>query len=388
MRPTLNVTRVALFLIMAVVIGGLTVALPLSRHQTEGTRAGMTAPVTPTPSAIPRPALTPAPTSALSLNGAQLMLAGRPFTLLGATRFSLEFECQGDGHFQPSDFQAMRSWGMNTVRIPLSSAFWRNLDGACPTYQATVTQAVANAERSGLYVILDLQRDAPFSLAQDAATGGAQCPLPDQYDAALWGQVARIYRHDPRVLFDLFGEPYTVSASQWAHGGSITTTCYPAYPHAMTYQAIGMPALAAQVRAIAPDNLIILSGLNWGYDLSAITPVNLPGILYGTHPWNHATVQQPSDWPRAFGDVAQRLPVIATEFGAYDCQTGYIAAEIAYFERLHISFLAWAWTPGACAVPGLITNWDGTPTAPYGQYIRQWMLQASARNTQRLAPAN
>ena len=70
--------------------------------------------------------------------------------------------------------------------------------------------------------------------------------------------------------------------------------------------------------------------------------------------------------------------MIATEFGAYDCRTGYISREIAYFEKLHMSFLAWAWTPGACSVPGLIASWNGTPTTPYGQYIREQMRQAAA----------
>jgi endoglucanase len=334
---------------------------------------------TPAPTATLAPAPTPTPDIALALSGTQIVLGGQPVTLVGVARYSLEYACHGDGHFQLADFQAMRSWGMNTVRFPLSSAFWRNLDGKCPDYQATVAEAVANAEQAGLYVILDIQRDAPFSLPQDALDGGSQCPLPDQYDAALWRQAAQTYRDDPRVLFDLFGEPYDVSAAQWAHGGSVTTTCYPVYAHAMTYQAIGMPDLAAQVRAIAPHNLIILSGLGWGYDLSELTPVNLPGILYGTHPWNHGDYQAPWDWPRAFGDMAQHLPVIATEFGAYDCQTGYIATEIAYFEKLHMSFLAWAWSPGECSGPGLIADWNGTPTTPYGQYIRQQMLQVAAR---------
>ncbi len=328
---------------------------------------------------VPTATFAPIPTPDLSLavSGTQITWGGQPVTLLGASRFSLEFECHGDGHFQVADFLVMRSWGMNTVRLPLSSAFWRNLDGKCPDYQATVAQAVANAEQAGLYVILEIQRDAPFSLPQDALDGGAQCPLPDRYDAALWRQAAQTYRDDHRVLFDLFGEPYNVTAAQWADGGPITSDCF-AYRAAATYSAIGMPALATAVRAIAPHNLIILSGLDWGYDLSAITPVNLPGILYGTHPWNHVTWQQSADWPRAFGTAAQQLPVIATEFGAYDCQTGYIATEIAYFERLHMSFLAWAWSTGSCA--DLIANWNGMPTTPYGQYIREQMLQATTRD--------
>lgn len=333
---------------------------------------------------------TPTPTpklrriGALSVQGLQIVDAqGDPVTLLGASRFSLEYMCNGDGHFQLSDFQAMRSWGMNTVRIPLSSAFWRNLDHQCPDYQSTVESVVATAEEAGLYVILDLQRDAPLSLPQDATTGGGQCPLPDaQYDVQFWQSLATIYQSDPHVLFDLFGEPHDINWWQWRNGGIITTNCF-TYDRTVTYTAISMPALAAAVRAIAPRNIIILSGTGWGYDLSGLTRDTAPhlsNVLYATHPWNHATVQQPADWSRAFGATARELPVIATEFGSYDCQTGYISAELTYFQQLHVSFLAWVWAPGACTTPGLILDWNGAPTAPYGQFIRAQMLQADRAN--------
>ena len=41
----------------------------------------------------------------------------------------------------------------------------------------------------------------------------------------------------------------------------------------MTYQAIGMPEVAAQVRAIAPHNLIILSGRVWSWTRRPTVPV-------------------------------------------------------------------------------------------------------------------
>lgn len=380
--------QVAMNIIMALVavaaiMGGLTYALwRMSANANTQARTLATASSTPLPT--PSPTSDPWTTQALSVRGLNIVnVRDQPVTLLGASRFSLEYECHGDRHFQLADFQAMRSWGMNTVRIPLSSAFWRNLDNQCPNYQATVASAVTNAEAAGLYVILDLQRDAPLSLPQDASSGGGQCPLPDaKYDVRFWKALARIYRDDPRVLFDLLGEPHDIGWWQWWHGGSVTTDCF-AYQRAYTYMAIGMPTLAADVRAIAPRNIIILSGIAWGYDLANITrqnAVQVSNILYATHPWNHQSVQQPSDWPRAFGVTARQLPVIATEFGAYDCRTSYIATEIAYFERLHLSYLAWAWTPGGCATPGLLANWSGAPTTPYGRYIQAQMLRAAKAN--------
>lgn len=371
-------TVAVVVVIVAAIIGGMAHATTALQRAA----ARPTAPPVPTLSAPGNNTLPP--TDKLAVHGTRIVDGNNHLVLLlGATDYSLEFECGGDGHFQLADFQAMRSWGMNTVRITLSSAFWRNLDGQCPNYTTTVTAAVANAEAAGLFVILTLQWDAPFSLPQDASHGGAQCPLPDaNYDVTFWQDIAEIYQNDPRVLFDLYGEPHDIDWTEWAQGGTITSNCF-LYQTPQTYQAIGMPALAMKVRAIAPLNLIIASGIGWGYDLSGLADPTLrvptTNVLYGTHPFNHSGAQQPFDWPRAFGSVAAQIPVIATEFGAYDCGTDYTSQAIKYFEQLHISFLAWAWTTGACTIPSLLANWSGTPSVPYGAFIRQQMQQLAAQ---------
>jgi endoglucanase len=334
-------------------------------------------------SVVPSPSPTPLYTG-LSVRGTQILDAqGQVVTLIGAARPSLEYLCAGDGHFQMTDFLAMRSWGMNVVRIPLSSAFWANLGGTCPNYHLTVTTAVANAEAAGLYVILDLQWNAPLDLPIDGSHGGGQYPMPDAgRDLAFWHDLATIYRSDPDVLFDLFGEPHDISWDTWLNGGEIRTSTFIGNQYGTGegfYQAIGMANLVTQVRAIAPKNLIILGGLEWGYDLAGLDQgyeLQAPNILYATHPFDQPT-KSPADWPHDFGDLSEHAPVIATEFGDYDCQTGYIATAIAYFTAHQMSWLAWAWNVGRCDNPSLLLNWSGAPNIPYGAYIRQQARTAS-----------
>ncbi len=340
---------------------------------------------TPSPTqALPSP--TPTPTlPALHVSGTRILNAdGQPVTLIGASHSSLEFLCSGDGHFQLADFQAMRAWGMNVVRIPLSAEFWANRNNDCPAYHLTVTNAVANAEAAGMYVILDLQWDAPLDLAGDPAYGGGQYPMPDTgKDLTFWQDLATIYRSDPAVIFDLFGEPHDISWNTWYSGGTVKTIIYKGNQlegGQGVYQAIGMRDLAARVRAIAPQNLIIISGLGWGYDLSDVAQgyrIQVPNILYGTHPFDHGSFQNPGDWSRAFGRLAQQVAVIATEFGGYSCQTGYVSTAISYFKAHHMSWVAWGWEVAPCDNPSLITSWTGTPNKPYGAYIRQQMLAAA-----------
>lgn len=378
-KGTLLVGCIILLLVVILSLGFIhvlnQVSLASSTNQPDSNR------IPPTPS-MPPPTPTPTPIqTALSIQGTQVIDAhGSVVTLVGASRPSLEYLCSGDGHFQLADFQAMRSWGMNAVRIPLSSEFWANGGNACPNYHLTVTTAVANAEAAGLYVILTLQWNAPLQLSSDPTVGGGQYPMPSaNQDVAFWQDLATIYRSDPAVLFDLFGEPHDIAWNIWLHGGEITTSRFQGNQYAPgqgTYQAIGMAGLVAKVRAIAPENLIILSGVDWGYSLTGISQgdaIQAKNILYSTHPFDYSG-KEPVNWTQDFGNLSAHQAVIAAEFGAYNCQTGYISTAISYFNQHHISWLSWAWITGSCSGPALLADWSGTPNTPYGAFIRQQML--------------
>lgn len=332
-----------------------------------------------TVTAVPKPI-------GLSIQGTRLYSQGHPITLLGVNRSSLEYSCTGDDHLRLADFQAMRQWGANVVRIPTSSEFWANAGGACPGYHDTVRRVVETARAAHLFVILDLQWSAPFDQPADRTRGGVQCPMPDTgKDLAMWKDIAALYRTDTGVLFDLYGEPYDITWSTWLNGGTITEGCYiiggPSLAKEYgTYQAIGMRELVRQIRAIAPDNLIVASGINWGYDLSGISyGFALPdkNIVYDTHPFDYGN-KRPGDWYRAFGHTAARYPVIAGEFGSYNCGTSYTGQAISYFNQHHISWLAWSWQTGSCSGPSLLADWSGAPSTPYGKYIQQQMQATSA----------
>jgi aryl-phospho-beta-D-glucosidase BglC (GH1 family) len=385
------------------VLGSLMIAYGIGRggasprHDSVGSRRipGTSTPIgspSATPSATPAHSPTPPPASiTLTLQGATFYSRGRPITLVGASHSSLEYSCTGDGHYAASDYHAMRSWGMNVVRIPLSSAYWAYTSSVCPAYRTTVASAVAAARAAGLFVILDLQWSAPMPMPGSPGNGGAQCPMPDNgNDLAMWRTLATMYHQDTGVLFDLYGEPHGVSWSLWLNGGTVAVSsnasCFggPGRVQSGTYQGIGMRALVSDIRAIAPSNIIIVGGLDWGFDLSGITNgYAVPGsnIVYATHPWDHADKVQ-ADWGWAFGTaVAHHYPVIADEFGAYDCGTSYVADAIAYFNAHGMSWLAWNWLPGPCSGSGptIISSWSGTPNGPYGTYIRDQMLAESQR---------
>jgi len=363
-------------LISAILVTGLLVSLTLL--STNGSPS--TGTKKPTATAF---ALTPTlPPPQLHVAGQQIVDdRGNPITFIGAASPSLEYSCHGNGHQEVADFMAMKSWGMNIVRLPLSSAFWRNLQGSCPDYKQTVAKVVTNAEVVGLDVLLDLQWNAPLSLAIDAKKGGTQCPIPTELDATFWREVGTAYGYDHRVLFELFSEPYAPNANIWYHGGTVSDNCNNRYDTPITYTGIGMLDLVNAVRATAPDTILLVSGNGWGYDLSMLGPAYpFPdqNIMFSTHPFGHPNYEQVWDWQRAFGNAVDAgYPVFISEFGQYDCGTDYNAQVINYAKLHKLSWVTWAWEDWGCQGPGLLKDWNGEPSDPYGTFIRQQMLSAS-----------
>jgi len=171
--------------------------------------------------------------------------------------------------------------------------------------------------------------------------------------------VAARYGNDPRVLFELYNEPHDLSWDVWLSGG----------PSGDGFTAVGMQQLYDTVRASAP-NLVIIGGLDFAYNLSGVPThrVNGHDIVYNTHPYNQPN-KMPGNWDGDFGFLSATDPLIATEFGTFDCSTGYYSQLIPYLAQHQASWTAWAWYAKDCQFPSLIVDWSGTPSAS-GQVVK------------------
>ena len=280
----------------------------------------------------------------------------------GLDRPSLEWSATGD-HLSQADYQLMASWKANVVRIPLNQDFWLQ---ASPAYSAqyaqTVDQQVQWAEAAGMDVVLDLH----WSDEGDFANSAGPQRMADANSVTFWQQVAAKYQEDGRVLFELYNEPHDVSWDVWLNGGSSGDG----------YTVAGMQQLYNAVRAAGAENLVLIGGLQFAFDLSGVaqTPVQGHNIVYVTHPYNEPN-KQPSTWDTAFGNLAATVPVFATEFGdgTGSCATDYDSAFIAYANSHGISWSGWAWYPSSCTFPSLISDWSATPTAA-GQVVQAALL--------------
>jgi len=297
----------------------------------------------------------------LHVVGSQIRDAqNHPIILKGVARPGLEYLCHGEGPYDLASFQAMQSWGVNAVNLPLSSSFWLNTDGACPDYRQTVAATIQHAETAGLYVVINLHSAQPN-----------QSEMPAGDAVTFWTQFLGAYGADHDVLIELFNEPHNVSWQVWHDGGTVQNANG-------SYQAVGMQQLVTLANTLAPKMLVIVSGLNYGYDLAGLAQgyaIQSANLIYSVHLYDYPE-KQPADWPRAFGFLSGHAPIIATEFGdTAHCDGGWLQRIMPLMHAQLNGYFAWAWivTQDYCHYPGIISAWDGTPS-PYGAPIRTFYL--------------
>lgn len=276
----------------------------------------------------------------------------------GVARPSLEWNPVGE-HISLADFQAMKGWKANVVRLAINQDFW--LQGAAKYsagYQGAVDQAIQWAHQAGLDVILDLHWSDRGDLGNQ---GPGQQRMADANSITFWSQVAAKYKGDGRVIFELYNEPHDVGWDVWLNGGASGDG----------FTAAGMQQLYDAVREAGADNLVVAGGLDWAYDLTGVPAHRIQGynIAYATHPYKQGPEKDPTQWATYWGSLAATDPVIVTEFGTTDCSTSYYSQLVAFADQHNASWTAWAWYPGGCGFPAIINDWTGAPNAP-GQILK------------------
>ncbi len=336
---------------------------------------------------------------ALHVSGNHVVTAaGASYRLLGVNRSSGEFACiQGRGMWDaPADqaaVDAMKSWNVHAVRIPLNEECWLGTadvpaggtTGAA--YQQAVKDWVNLLVTNGINPILDLhwtfgQYSGPGAGCSDVKAT-CQKPMPDtQFTPMFWSQVATVFKGNNAVIFDLFNEPFPDFANNFSNptaawtclrdGGTCTGIGYP---------VAGMQSLVNAVRATGATNIIMVPGIAFTNDLSqwlTFRPTDSTGNLIGSwHSYNFNVCVTQSCWDSTIGTVARQTPVMIGEIGQNTCAHDYIDQLMAWADGNGLGYAAWTWNAwGLCNSSGndLILDNAGTPTSTFGQGFRAHLL--------------
>ena len=258
------------------------------------------------------------------------------------------------GRFNRDFFSRIRRTNSNVIRLPVHPEewvgdrdyLWRYLD-----------PLVSWAGDLGMYVVID------WHYIGNVATGaGSQMPdldrQPKELTLEFWRLIASHFRATPHVIFEIFNEPASITAADWRRQAA---------------------QIVAVIRDAGAGQLVIVGGIEYGRDLSwvASEPLSDGNLAYAAHIY---PVHSRTGWPNWFGGVAERYPVLITEWGFIEtsaaAETSYLVGNRAnygepfleYLGALEIGWIA-CWYDDNWLPPMLAK--DGQGYTPYGDFIVQ-----------------
>jgi endoglucanase len=278
--------------------------------------------------------------------------AGKTVRLIGVNRSGLEYACiQGwgfsDGPTDAASIAVMKTWRIDAVRVPLNESCWLGINGVKPQYggapyRTYVAAFVKRLNAAGLVAILDLHWNV-----------NGQENMPDKaHSPTFWSSVARTFKGNRSVIFDLYNEPHDVSWKCWRDGCG---------------RWAGMQQLVNAVRAAGGRQPLMLGGLAWSNDLSGWLKWRprdpLHQLIASFHLYNFNSCMTAACWDSTIKPVAAVVPVVTGELGENDCAHDFIDTYMPWADAAGVSYLGWTWDTWDCkSGPALISGYDGTPT--------------------------
>ena len=324
----------------------------------------------------------------LSVEGNQIVdAAGDPLRVIGVNFSGSEYACAQawgiwDAPPTQASIDAMRSWGVNTVRIQLNEHCWLGRNGVEPafggdSYRRSVLEWVDLLAENDMWVIVGMSWSGP---GDDLGQGGKKMPNRD-HSIDFWTSAATLLADRHNVLLGLYGEVHDVGWDCWFAGCEVDG-----------WAAVGMQELVDVVRATPAEQPLLIGGIAYANDASRFIELlpqdPLGGIVLDGHVYSFSVCNADPCLTDTFGAAAQTVPVVMGEIGENDCSGDYTAALIDWLDGWDMGYLIWSWNAwGVCPTepgvlvdnlyvgPDLLASYDGTPNA-YGARMRDLMSGA------------
>jgi cellulase (glycosyl hydrolase family 5)/Big-like domain-containing protein/PKD domain-containing protein len=319
--------------------------------------------------------------------------SGRQVTLRGVNRSGTEFACVNEGGFGfslgPIDqaaVDAIKSWRVNVVRLPLNEQCWLGINGINPLfsgagYRSAIAGYVNLLNENGLYVILDLHWSAP---GEEVATH--QQTMPDlDHSVDFWSSVASTFKGNDAVIFEPYNEPLPDNQRDsdaawtcWRDGG----TC-----PGVAFEAAGMQTLVSAIRATGATNVIALGGVGFANYLSrwlAYKPSDpLNNLVAAWHVYNFNACNNASCWEATAAPLMAAVPVLVTETGMNACDATWWNTFLDWLDARQTGYLAWTWNRWStdCNSRALVIDYYTATPTEYGSIYRTHLANVPADTT-------
>ncbi|MEQ4208851.1 cellulase family glycosylhydrolase [Actinopolymorpha sp. B9G3] len=268
-----------------------------------------------------------------------------------ATRTELSATRDAMVNHTARELRAMESyWNANTVRFQVSQgalALEANNSGADP-YTSNVLDVVETARELRLIVIVSLQTQGYGCTPH---VDGEQVKLPNHDSVVSWQQLATSLGSDEGVILEIFNEPQTKRACdtgvdwswpEWMYGCDGAPT-----------GDMGMVGLGKQVRAMAPNNVLLFDGDNNGGKFTEfVPPPDIPdNSAYAPHTYFYADGPTGNSlgegWDARFGHLQESgEALVVTEWnGSASCKAFDLAPVLVkeYLPAHQIGLFVHSW---------------------------------------------
>ena len=274
--------------------------------------------------------------------------------------------------------RSLEDLGVNSVRLPLNEDCWLGIKGApmpASTYRAAILNFTAELVSGGFVVLLDLHWTSHTSALADG-----QDRFLSADSLTFWTSVASqaLLKSNPQVILEVFNEPGGFET--WAHP-QLSVGCF---EEGASCAFAGYSQGIAAIRATGADNLVLVGGRDWCFDLQYalyhLPKDPLDNLALAWHPYefkaNCTNFGCQSAGTKA---ISLGYPVILTEWGpktAPATVTPYVESVYRWASKMGASahLFAWTWASGSgrlrLLAPG--SDWLGSHPSAWGDSFRQW----------------
>ncbi|MFD2785434.1 cellulase family glycosylhydrolase [Hymenobacter rubripertinctus] len=280
----------------------------------------------------------------------------QPMSLAGNSLFWSNDGWGGEKYYTANTVSWLKnSWNAKLVRVAMgvedSGGYISNPAGNRRRVKTVVDAALAQ----GLYVIIDWHSHHAENYQSQAIS--------------FFQDMARTYGNTPNVMYEVYNEPLQVSWSSTIK------------PYA--------EAVAGAIRAIDPDNLIIVGTPTWSQDVdvAASNPITrYPNIAYTLH--FYAATHKQSLRDKAQTALNRGVALFVTEYGTTEASgNGYVDAAstqewMTFLRQNNISHANWALNdkaesasalkPGTSSTAAWSDNFLTTSGSLVKSYIQSW----------------